>query len=165
MCTDEGIVCEVQALYDARESDDEADESVEPQSTNVSVSTAVNYIVSLKELGCSRALGDKHMSTLNKMEGAVIRSALPKQACVTYLLFVCFPNRLVLFGLIFMVLLWAVHLLRTLRSDKQMPRDNRFVVSGLDCIHPLNGTSPLGKRSSFVWNRPPTTSVPISHVR
>lgn len=53
-CTDEGIVREVLALCGVQESDNEVDETVDPQPPTVSASTAINYTPSLKELVRSR---------------------------------------------------------------------------------------------------------------
>lgn len=76
-CTDEGIVCEVQ----------EPDETVGPSPATVSASAVINYVMSLRELVCSRALGNKHVCALNKLESAMSGSALQKHACTTDFLF------------------------------------------------------------------------------
>lgn len=75
-CTYEGIVCEVQSQRAILESGDE--EEV-PASAIVSTATAMGYIASLKELARSKLLGEEHMSAQDKLESAVIASALPKQ--------------------------------------------------------------------------------------
>lgn len=77
--TDEGIVREVRGQCDTPESDDED----VPAPVIVNTATAMGYIASLKELVGSRSLGEEHMSALDKLESAVIASALPKQTRIT----------------------------------------------------------------------------------
>lgn len=79
-CTDEGIVREVQALHDSNASGDEDDgDDMESPPEIVSVSTALSYIASLKELVCRRDMGGDHVAALNRHESAVLSSALQKQ--------------------------------------------------------------------------------------
>nr|XP_050028221.2 tigger transposable element-derived protein 6-like [Dermacentor andersoni] len=82
-CTDEAIVREVRALPDCPETDEDNDEDAALPPVAVNASTAIGYIASLKELVCSRGLGDEHITTLEKLETAVMRSALKKQTCIT----------------------------------------------------------------------------------
>ncbi|XP_065286853.1 tigger transposable element-derived protein 6-like [Dermacentor albipictus] len=82
-CTDEAIVREVRALPDCPETDEDYDEDAALPPVAVNASTAIGYIASLKELLCSRGLGDEHITALEKLETAVMRSALKKQTCIT----------------------------------------------------------------------------------
>ncbi|XP_050046587.3 tigger transposable element-derived protein 6-like, partial [Dermacentor andersoni] len=84
-CTDEAIVREVRALPDCPETDEDDDEDAALPPVAVNASTAIGYIASLKELKelCSRGPGDEHITALEKLETAVIRSALKKQTCIT----------------------------------------------------------------------------------
>lgn len=81
-CTDEAIVREVRALPDCPETDEDDDEDAALPPVAVNASTAIGYIASLKELVCSRGLGDEHITALEKLETAVMRSALKKQTCI-----------------------------------------------------------------------------------
>ncbi|XP_065280886.1 tigger transposable element-derived protein 6-like [Dermacentor albipictus] len=80
-CTDEAIVREVRTLPDCPETDEDEDAALPPVAVNAS--TAIGYIASLKELVCSRGLGDEHITALEKLETAVMQSALKKQTCIT----------------------------------------------------------------------------------
>ncbi|XP_065299391.1 tigger transposable element-derived protein 6-like [Dermacentor albipictus] len=86
-CTDEAIVREVRALPDCPETDEDDDEDAALPPVAANASTAISYIVSLKELVCSRGLGDEHITALEKLETAVMRSALKKQTCITDVFF------------------------------------------------------------------------------
>ncbi|XP_065310177.1 uncharacterized protein [Dermacentor albipictus] len=82
-CTDEAIVREMRALPDCPEIDEDGDEDAALPPLAVNASSAIGYIASLKELVCCRGLGDEHITALEKLEMAVMRSALKKQTCIT----------------------------------------------------------------------------------
>lgn len=81
--TDEGIVNEVRTC-DAEDSDEsDADDDLEAPPAAVGTPAAIEYIAALKQLVCTRGLGNEHLGAINKLETAVIGSAFAAQVRIT----------------------------------------------------------------------------------
>lgn len=66
------------------ESDEEREETAEPMAPPpLSSLPVVQHIASLKQLVCSKALGDEYFAALNNLEMTIIGSALTKQSKLT----------------------------------------------------------------------------------
>lgn len=81
LCTDEGIVNEVRGKSDAEESDADNDETSEP--APISAPVAMGYIEDLKQVVYAKGFGKEHAAALNKLETALIKSALQKETAIT----------------------------------------------------------------------------------
>ncbi|KAH9361025.1 hypothetical protein HPB48_002887 [Haemaphysalis longicornis] len=72
---------DVRGKSDAEESDADDDETSEPAPI-ISGPIAMGYIEDLKQLVYAKGLGEEHAAALNKLETALVTSALQKQTAI-----------------------------------------------------------------------------------